>query len=208
MVPAPRIKPRPTLRTPRLALHVLPNRHLHPASPTQNHSLVPSLPPPNRNSMPRQFFMAILASPIDPATSHLDRHNIQFRPPMHTPRLRIHIDPTHLRPLFIENNLSPFLGWCCRGTAQPCPRRASPASLPFGRRPTDQTVIPSEAEGPAFCRCHPEPAAFWRCEGSASLFRGSDLSIHLSPSANPYPAPDNPASATSPPLAPYDETHA
>ncbi len=96
MLPAPRIKPRPAPRTPRLALHILPNRHLPPASPTQNRPRVPLLPRPNNNRMPRQRLMAILASPIHPATSHLDRHNIHRRPPMRTPRLRIHLDPAHL----------------------------------------------------------------------------------------------------------------
>src|SRR5205085_434148 len=82
--------------TPRLALHILPNRHLQPASPAQNRPRIPLPPPPNRNSMPRQSLMTILASPILPATSHLNRDNIHRRPPMHTPRLRIHLDAAHL----------------------------------------------------------------------------------------------------------------
>jgi hypothetical protein len=99
MLPAPRIKPRPAPRTPRLALQILPNRHLRPASPAQNRPRIQLRPPPNRNRMPSQRLMAILASPIHPATSHLDRHNVQFRPPMRTPRLRIHLNPTHPRTL-------------------------------------------------------------------------------------------------------------
>src|SRR5712672_1318883 len=62
--PAPRIKPRPTPRTPRLTLHILPNRHLQPASPTQDRPRIPLSPPPNGNRMPRQSLMTILASPI------------------------------------------------------------------------------------------------------------------------------------------------
>jgi hypothetical protein len=93
MVAAPRIKPRPAPRTPRLAIHILPNRHLHPASPAQNRPLLPLPPPPNRNRMPRQRNMAILASPVDPATPHLNRNNIHRRPPVHTPRLRIKSHP-------------------------------------------------------------------------------------------------------------------
>src|ERR1700730_10372074 len=99
MPPAPRIKSRPAPRTPRLALHILPTRHLPPASPAQNRRRIPLPPPPDRNRMTRQRLMAILASPVHPATRHLDRHNIQRRPPMHTPRLRIEIDPTHFRNL-------------------------------------------------------------------------------------------------------------
>src|SRR6267154_1081387 len=96
MPPAPRIKPRPAPRTPRLTLHILPNRHLQPASPAQNRPRIPFPPPPNRNSMPRQSLMTILASPVNPATSQLDRHNVQHRPVMYTPRLRIEFDATHL----------------------------------------------------------------------------------------------------------------
>src|SRR5712664_948559 len=96
MPPAPRIKPRPTSRTPRLAPHILPNRHLRPASPAQNRPRIPLSPPPNRNRMPRQRNMTILASIVDPATPHLDRHNIHRRPVVHTPRLRINLDPAHL----------------------------------------------------------------------------------------------------------------
>ena len=99
MPSAPRIKPRPAARTPRLALHILPNRHLHPASPAQNRPLPPLPSRPNRNRMPRQRLMAILASPVHPATPHLDRNNIHCRPPMRTPRLLINIDPTHRRRL-------------------------------------------------------------------------------------------------------------
>src|ERR1700730_7013506 len=103
MSSAPRIKPRPASRTPRRALHILPNRHLHPASPAQNRPRLPLPPPPNHNRMPRQRLMAILASPVHPATPHLDRNNIHRRPPMQTPRLRIHLNPAHLWPLISEN---------------------------------------------------------------------------------------------------------
>src|SRR5712672_2480498 len=104
MPPAPRIKPRPTPRTPRLTLHILPNRHLQPASPTQDRPRIPLPPSPNRNSMPRQSLMTILASPVQPATSHLDRHNIRRRPPMRTPSFRIHIDPANLScPLLVSH---------------------------------------------------------------------------------------------------------
>src|SRR5882724_4569308 len=96
MPPAPRIKPRPTPRTPRLALHILPNRHLHPASPAQNRPRIPFPPPPNPNSMPRQSLMTILASPVNPTTSHLDRNNVHRRPPMHTSCLRINLNAAHL----------------------------------------------------------------------------------------------------------------
>ena len=96
MLPASRIKPCPAPRTLRLALHILPNGHLPPASPAQNRPRIPLRPRPNRNRMPRQRLMAILASPIHPATSHLDSHNIHRRVPMRTPRLPIHLDPAHL----------------------------------------------------------------------------------------------------------------
>src|SRR5882757_8634022 len=95
MPPAPRIKPRPAPRTPRLTLHILPNRHLQPASPAQNRPRIPLPPPPNRNSMPRQSLMTILASPVNSATSHLDGHNIQLRVIVQTPRLRINLDPAN-----------------------------------------------------------------------------------------------------------------
>jgi len=48
--------------------------------------------------------MAILASIVDLATSHLDRHNIHGRPIVHTPRLRIQLDPTHVWTLFSDNS--------------------------------------------------------------------------------------------------------
>src|ERR1700730_2533562 len=95
MVATSRIKPRPAPQTPRLALHILLNRHLHPASPAQNRPRIPFPPRPNRNRMPRQRIMAILASIVDPATPHLNRNNIQRRVEMHTPRLCVHLDPAH-----------------------------------------------------------------------------------------------------------------
>src|SRR6266852_8087049 len=103
MVPAPRIKPRPTPQTPRPTPHILPNHHLQPASPTQNRPRIPLPPPPNRNSMPRQRLMAILASPVHPATPHLDRNNVHRRPVMHAPRLRIEINSPNLWTLFKGN---------------------------------------------------------------------------------------------------------
>ncbi len=109
MLPTPRIKPRPTPRTPRLALHILPNRQLHPASPAQNRPLLPLPPPPNSNSMPRQRNMAILASIVDPAAPHLDRNNIHRRAVMHASRLPINLDPAHLWTLFSENSELPYV---------------------------------------------------------------------------------------------------
>ncbi len=104
---APRIKPRPASRAPRLAIQILPNRHLQPASPTQNRPLLPLPSRPNRNRMPRQRNMAILASIVDPATPHLDRHNIHRRAVMHASRLPINLDPAHLWTLFSENSELP-----------------------------------------------------------------------------------------------------
>jgi hypothetical protein len=97
MPPASRIKSRPAPRTPRLAIHILPNRHLHPASPTQNRPRIPLPLRPNRNRMPRQRNMAILASPVDPAAPHLDRNNVQRRPVVHAPSLRINTGSAHVR---------------------------------------------------------------------------------------------------------------
>src|SRR5260370_13975446 len=48
--------------------------------------------------------MAILASIVDPATPHLDRHNIHRRAVMHASRLPINLDPAHLWTLFSENS--------------------------------------------------------------------------------------------------------
>src|SRR6266404_4410098 len=104
---APRIKPRPASRAPRLAIQILPNRHLRPASPTQNRPLLPLPSRPNRNRMPRQRNMAILASPVDPATPHLDRHNIHRRAVMHASCLPINLDSAHLWTLFSENSELP-----------------------------------------------------------------------------------------------------
>jgi len=104
---APRIKPRPASRAPRLAIQILPNRHLRPASPTQNRPLLPLPSRPNRNRMPRQRNMAIPASIVDPATPHLDRHNIHRRAVMHASRLPINLDPAHLWTLFSENSELP-----------------------------------------------------------------------------------------------------
>src|ERR1700738_3716157 len=97
MVATSRIKPRPAPQTPRLALQIVPNRHLRSASPAQNRPLIPLPPRPNRNRMPRQRNMAILASIVDPATPHLDRNNIQRRVVVHAPRLRIEIQPANHR---------------------------------------------------------------------------------------------------------------
>jgi len=132
MVATSRIKPRPAPRTPRRAIQILPNRHLHPASPAQNRPILPLPPPPNRNRMPRQRNMAILASIVDPATPHLNRNNIHRRPVVDAPRLRINLDSPNPWTLFSENgqllsvarkrglnaiflrmelSLSPKLGW-------------------------------------------------------------------------------------------------
>jgi hypothetical protein len=53
--------------------------------------------------MPRQRLMAILASPVHPATSHLDRHNIHLRVVVPTPRLPIDIDSPNRWTLLIQN---------------------------------------------------------------------------------------------------------
>ena len=124
---APRIKPRPTPRTPRLALHILPNRHLHPASPAQNRPRIPFPPRPNRNRMPRQRNMAILTSIVDPATPHLDRNNIQRRVVVPTPRLPIKIDPTNFWTLFSENDVPLFCPWWKPRTFSPGKRAFRPA---------------------------------------------------------------------------------
>src|SRR5216684_188844 len=126
---APRIKPRPASRAPRLAIQILPNRHLRPASPTQNRPRIPLPSRPNRNRMPRQRNMAILASIVDPATPHLDRHNIHRRAVMHASRLTINLDPAHLWTLFSENSelpsvtgdLGPLCAFCalCASVANP-----------------------------------------------------------------------------------------
>jgi hypothetical protein len=152
MLPASRIKPRPTPRTPRLALQILPNRHLHPASPAQNRPRIPLLPRPNRNRMPRQLLMTILASPIHPATSHLDRHNIHRRPPMRTPRPRIHFDAAHLRPSLSVNDVllvvscveakTLSLPECLIGPGNRCCAAFS--------RTHSSIIIPSQREEPAF----------------------------------------------------------
>src|SRR6266404_1402282 len=136
MVATSRIKPRPAPRTPRRAIQILPNRHLHPASPTQNRPLLPLPPPPNRNRMPRQRNMAILASIVDPATPHLNRHNVHRRPVVHTPRLRVEIKPTNLWTLFhkrhlgrtrsgvVMRQLGPSVSTCSSGEQPSHPRRS------------------------------------------------------------------------------------
>src|SRR5712664_4113371 len=95
MRPAPRIKLRPASRTPRLAIQILPNRQLHSARPAQNRALIPFLARPHRNRMPRQPSMAILASIVDPAAPHLDRDNVRRGAVVHTPCLRVEIEPPH-----------------------------------------------------------------------------------------------------------------
>jgi hypothetical protein len=185
MVAASRIKPRPTPRTLRPTPHILPNSHLQPASPTQDRPLIPPFPPPNRNSMPRHLFMTILASPINPATSHLDRHNIQLRPPVHTPRLRINLHPAHPQPLptMRVNHrhsiptpvaLRPFSYLCVAATSGGHvsrnfhPERSRRTC--FFRRchpERSRSQIPIPIGRDLFLpRCHPKPAEFWRCEGS------------------------------------------
>src|SRR5258708_20999637 len=52
MVATSRIKPRPAPRTPRPAIQILPNRHLHPATPPQTRPNLPLPPPQNRNHIP------------------------------------------------------------------------------------------------------------------------------------------------------------
>ena len=120
MLAAPRIEPRPASWTPRLAIQILPNRHLHPATAAQNCPLAPFHTRPNRDRMPRQRNVTILASPVDPATPHLDRNDIQRRPVMHAPRLRIKLDPAHLWMLLRENGelrSNPRLGLGSRSNA-------------------------------------------------------------------------------------------
>ncbi len=95
MRPAPRIEPRAASRTTRLAAQILPNRQLRAASPAQNRPLLPLAARPNRNRMPRQRNMAILASVVHAAALHLDRDNIRRRVIVHTPRLRVEIDSAH-----------------------------------------------------------------------------------------------------------------
>ena len=153
---ASRVESRRAGGTPRLTPQILSNRHLHPASPAQNRPRIPFRPRPNRNRVPGQLLMTILASPVHPATSHLDRHDIQLGAPVRTTRLRVHFDAAHLLQPFIGNVRSPFLS----------------------------------------------------CAFLDSSFSFLVCGFGLSLSANPYPAPGNPASATSPPPAPYDETHA
>src|SRR4051812_35637656 len=99
MALAPRIKLRRASRTPRRALPILPDGHLYAASPAENRLLVPLRARPNHKVMSRQGHMAILASIVEPAAPRLDRYNVQRRAVMHTPRLRIHLKPTHPRPL-------------------------------------------------------------------------------------------------------------
>src|SRR5260370_19463727 len=93
--PAPRIDPRAESRTTRLAAQILPNRQLRTACPAQNRPLLPLAARPNRNRMPRQRNMAILASVVHAAALHLDRDNIRRRVIVHTPRLRVEIDSAH-----------------------------------------------------------------------------------------------------------------
>ena len=109
MLPAPRIKPRSTSRTPRLALQIPPNRHLYTASPAQDRWRVPFHPRPNRNGMARQRYMAILASIVDLAAPHLDRRNVHRRVVMHAPRLRIELNPAHLWMLPSRNGELPLV---------------------------------------------------------------------------------------------------
>jgi hypothetical protein len=127
MPSAPRIKPRPASRTPRRALHILPNRQLPPASPAQNRPLLPLPPRPNRNRMPRQRLMTILASPVHPATPHLDRNNVQLGVVVPTPRLRIDFDPTHVWTLFSENGVLLLYRWWKPRTSSPGERAFRPA---------------------------------------------------------------------------------
>src|SRR5579859_1483634 len=97
MSPAPRIKSRPTPRTLRLAPHILPNRQLRSASPATNRPRIPLLPRPNGNRMPRERQVAILARIVDPATLHLDRHDIQRRMVMRATRFQINADSANNR---------------------------------------------------------------------------------------------------------------
>ena len=162
MLPTPRIKPRPTPRTPRLALHILPNRQLHPASPAQNRPLLPLPSRPNRNRMPRQRNMAILASIVDPAAPHLDRNNIHRRAVMHASRLPINLDPAHLWTLFSENSELPSV----TGGPQPslcllCPLCLCGQSMAFR---SCAWVLPGSLQSEA-----------WDCESSQCLICGSRM---------------------------------
>src|SRR5277367_2208031 len=96
MFPAPRIKPRPAPRTTRRAPHILPNRHLQPASPTKYRRLIPLASRPHRDRMSRRLDMTILASPIFPAALHLDRDDVRRAVIMPATRLRIQPDSAHL----------------------------------------------------------------------------------------------------------------
>ena len=185
MLAACRIESRPTRRTPRLALPILPNRHLHPASPAQSRPRIPLPPRPNRNRMPRQLLMTILASPVHPATSHPDRHNIQLGAPVRTPRLRVHLHSAYLRPQSASLANLRRVTQPSHPVAQVRRLDLRPFSSPFafrsgGLQPGaranasawSSAVIPrlpaagARSRGTCFFpRCHPERAAFWRWEG-------------------------------------------
>jgi len=122
MRPAPRIEPRAASRTTRLAAQILPNRQLRAASPAQNRPLLPLAARPNRNRMPRQRNMAILASVVHAAALHLDCDNIRRRVIVHTPRLQTNSE----LPRFYPNGNS---------LQKRTPPRIAPRRRPFSQSP-------------------------------------------------------------------------
>ncbi len=98
MLAAPGIKRRPASRALIPTGHIALNTHLISTNAAKHRSLIPLRPRPNRNRMPRQRLMAILACVIHPAALHLDSNYIQRRVVMRTPRLRIQPHPANLTP--------------------------------------------------------------------------------------------------------------
>src|SRR5271156_2901104 len=96
MFPAPRIKPRTTLRATRLAPHIFANAQLHTACPAKNRSRIPLASRPHLNRMPRQLDMTVLASVIDSAAPHLDRNDVRSSVKIPATRPRTPTPPAHL----------------------------------------------------------------------------------------------------------------
>jgi hypothetical protein len=97
VIAAPRIELRPAGWALIVALKILPNTHLHAASPAQNRLPIPFALRPNFYRMSCQRIVAILASKVSAATFHPDGDNIDSLSIMSAPALRVHVDSVHCR---------------------------------------------------------------------------------------------------------------
>lgn len=95
VAPAPWVESRTAGRTPVSAGKIALDAHLRPADPTDNRPPVPFPAGPDLAGMTGQFFMAILAGVIDPATPHPDGDDVAGAVIVNATSVGIHADASN-----------------------------------------------------------------------------------------------------------------